>query len=48
MLNNLNFISFRYTIDMFKTGYNHRLDIKDLYTPLKCDRSEKLGDKLER
>lgn len=33
---------------MFKNGYTKVLEIKDLYNPIKSDRSMLLGDRLER
>lgn len=38
----------RWTIDLFKTGYRKILQTEDLYTPLKIDRSNILGDRLEK
>ncbi|CAK9828616.1 Probable multidrug resistance-associated protein lethal(2)03659 [Anthophora retusa] len=37
-----------WTIDLFKTGYRKVLQTDDLYDPLKFDRSNILGDRLER
>ncbi|XP_003699290.2 ATP-binding cassette sub-family C member 4 isoform X1 [Megachile rotundata] len=37
-----------WTIDLFKTGYKKVLQIDDLYNPLKNDRSNLLGDRLEK
>ncbi|KAK9297340.1 hypothetical protein QLX08_008913 [Tetragonisca angustula] len=37
-----------WTLDLFKTGYRKILQTEDLYTPLKTDRSNVLGDRLER
>ncbi|CAK9798979.1 Probable multidrug resistance-associated protein lethal(2)03659 [Anthophora quadrimaculata] len=37
-----------WTIDLFKTGYRKVLQTDDLYDPLKFDRSNLLGDRLER
>ncbi|CAK9815097.1 Probable multidrug resistance-associated protein lethal(2)03659 [Anthophora plagiata] len=37
-----------WTIDLFKTGYKKVLQTDDLYDPLKFDRSNILGDRLER
>lgn len=39
---------FRYTLGMFKTGYRKTLEVDDLYNPIKADRSQTLGDRLER
>lgn len=33
---------------MFKTGYRKTLEVDDLYNPIKADRSQTLGDRLER
>ncbi|KOC62297.1 putative multidrug resistance-associated protein lethal(2)03659 [Habropoda laboriosa] len=38
----------RWTIDLFKTGYRKVLQTDDLYNPLKIDRSNILGDRLEK
>ncbi|XP_020296904.1 multidrug resistance-associated protein 4-like isoform X2 [Pseudomyrmex gracilis] len=37
-----------WTINLFKTGYRKNLEIEDLYDPLKTDRSNVLGDRLEK
>ncbi|XP_043529381.1 ATP-binding cassette sub-family C member 4-like [Frieseomelitta varia] len=37
-----------WTLDLFKTGYRKILQPEDLYTPLYTDRSNVLGDRLER
>ncbi|KAG5878881.1 hypothetical protein JTB14_005772 [Gonioctena quinquepunctata] len=39
---------FGYTFPIFKTGYKKKLEVDDLYNPLKSDRSSVLGDNLER
>ncbi|KAL7034207.1 hypothetical protein ACKWTF_007899 [Chironomus riparius] len=44
----LSIITFFWTIDLFKKGYKKDLEVEDLYKPLKCDESEKLGDRLEK
>lgn len=41
-------IIYRWTIDLFKIGYRKILQTDDLYTPLKTDRSNVLGDRLEK
>ena len=46
--NFLSIITFFWTIDLFKKGYKKDLEVEDLYKPLKCDESEKLGDRLEK
>ncbi|RZB39027.1 multidrug resistance-associated protein [Asbolus verrucosus] len=45
--NPLSVIFFTYTIGMFKKGYSKTLDVDDLYSPIKSDRSTVLGDRLE-
>ncbi|KAK1124888.1 hypothetical protein K0M31_006238 [Melipona bicolor] len=37
-----------WTLDLFKTGYRKILQTEDLYTPLQTDRSNVLGDRLEK
>ncbi|XP_050504939.1 ATP-binding cassette sub-family C member 4-like [Diabrotica virgifera virgifera] len=39
---------FRYTYDLFKKGLSKTLEVDDLYNPLKIDRSQVLGDNLQR
>lgn len=39
---------FWWTIEMFRKGYRKVLDIADLYQPLSIDRSERLGDRLDK
>jgi ATP-binding cassette subfamily C (CFTR/MRP) protein 4 len=46
--NPLSVLFFTYTIGMFKKGYSKALDVDDLYSPIKSDRSTILGDRLER
>jgi hypothetical protein len=46
--NPLSVLFFTYTIGMFKKGYSKALDVDDLYSPIKSDRSTVLGDRLER
>uniref|UniRef100_A0A336LQQ2 CSON001219 protein n=1 Tax=Culicoides sonorensis TaxID=179676 RepID=A0A336LQQ2_CULSO len=46
--NILSVITFWWTIDLFKQGYRKVLEFGDLFKPLDCDRSESLGDRLER
>jgi len=46
-----NFVSvliFWWTIDLFKKGYRKVLQLEDLFKPINVDRSEALGDRLER
>ena len=45
--NILSVLSFWWTIALFKKGYYKDLAEEDLYSPLKKDKSEYLGDKLE-
>lgn len=44
---NFEFIVVRWTIDLFKKGYSKVLGVEDLYEPLKTDKSNVLGDRLE-
>ncbi|EFN66324.1 Probable multidrug resistance-associated protein lethal(2)03659, partial [Camponotus floridanus] len=37
-----------WTISLFKTGYKKILELEDLFDPLKVDRSNLLGDRLEK
>ncbi|XP_053667657.1 ATP-binding cassette sub-family C member 4-like [Anopheles marshallii] len=46
--NFLSKLTFWWTVDMFRKGYNHTFEISDLYTPLEEDRADRLGDRLER
>ncbi|CAG9859551.1 unnamed protein product [Phyllotreta striolata] len=39
---------FTYTIELFKKGYHKTLDVDDLYNPIQSDRSQTLGDRLEK
>lgn len=41
-------LTFWYTRDLFRVGYNKVLAISDLYKPLKEDESGILGDRLEK
>lgn len=45
---NMVYRTFRYTIGMFRKGYQKVLDVDDLYNPINSDRSTYLGDRLER
>ncbi|XP_052868167.1 ATP-binding cassette sub-family C member 4-like [Anopheles cruzii] len=48
---NANFISvltFWWTIDLFRKGYSKVLELQDLFRPLDVDRSDVLGDRLEK
>ncbi|XP_055606100.1 ATP-binding cassette sub-family C member 4-like [Uranotaenia lowii] len=44
----LSHLTFWWTIDMFRKGSSRTLELSDIYQPLDKDRSEKLGDELER
>ncbi|XP_076243243.1 ATP-binding cassette sub-family C member 4 [Calliopsis andreniformis] len=46
--NFLSILFWWWTIDLFKTGYRKVLQSDDLYEPLKTDRSNVLGDRLEK
>lgn len=39
---------FTWTVPMFQKGYRKELEMDDIYQPLHCDRSNKLGDRLEK
>lgn len=39
---------FTWTVPMFRRGFRKELEQSDMYAPLHCDRSEKLGDRLEK
>lgn len=41
-------LTFWYTRDLFRLGYNKVLEISDLYRPQQVDESGKLGDRLEK
>uniref|UniRef100_A0A182P628 Uncharacterized protein n=1 Tax=Anopheles epiroticus TaxID=199890 RepID=A0A182P628_9DIPT len=43
----LSILTFWWTVDMFRKGYNQTFDVGDLYTPLEADRADRLGDRLE-
>ncbi|XP_058061172.1 ATP-binding cassette sub-family C member 4-like [Anopheles bellator] len=48
---NANFVSvltFWWTIDLFRKGYSKVLELQDLFRPLDVDRSDVLGDRLEK
>lgn len=46
--NILSTIVFGWTVPLFLKGYKKDLDMGDMYQPLTSDRSESLGDRLER
>lgn len=39
---------FAWTVPLFLKGYKNDLEMNDMYEPLTCDRSERLGDRLEK
>jgi ATP-binding cassette, subfamily C (CFTR/MRP), member 4 len=41
-------LTFWWTIDLFRTGYQKVLELNDLFKPLKVDESTSLGDRLEK
>lgn len=41
-------ITFYWTIRLFKRGYQNVLGVGDLFKPLIADKSENLGNRLER
>lgn len=41
-------LTFWWTIDLFKQGYRKVLEFGDLFKPLDCDKSEALGNRLEK
>lgn len=45
--NLLSLLFFTWTIPLFKKGYGKVLELEDIFQPLKSDRSDKLGDRLE-
>lgn len=46
--NILSVLTFWWTIDLFRKGYRKVLELGDLFQPLTEDRSERLGDRLEK
>lgn len=46
--NILSTLFFTWTIPMFVKGYKKDLEMHDMYQPLTCDRSDSLGDRLEK
>ena len=46
--NILSVLTFFWTIKLFKRGYRKVLDVGDLFKPLKADKSENLGERLEK
>lgn len=45
--NILSIIFFGWTLPLFKKGCESVLELKDVFRPLNCDKSEFLGDRLE-
>lgn len=41
-------LTFVWTLPLFKKGFSKILQLDDIYGPLKCDRSETLGERLEK
>lgn len=41
-------IFFLWTLPLFKKGYSKTLEFGDIFQSLSCDRSEILGDQLEK
>lgn len=41
-------LTFWWTIDLFRRGYKKVLELGDIFGPINVDRSESLGDRLER
>ncbi|XP_053670820.1 ATP-binding cassette sub-family C member 4-like [Anopheles nili] len=46
--NILSTLTFWWTIDLFRKGYSKVLELQDLFRPLDVDRSDVLGDRLEK
>lgn len=46
--NLLSIIFFWWTLPLFRKGYANVLDVEDIYQPLSIDRSESLGERLEK
>uniref|UniRef100_A0A182P629 Uncharacterized protein n=1 Tax=Anopheles epiroticus TaxID=199890 RepID=A0A182P629_9DIPT len=44
----LSTLTFWWTIDLFRKGYSKVLELQDLFRPLDVDRSDALGDRLEK
>uniref|UniRef100_A0A182NL50 Uncharacterized protein n=1 Tax=Anopheles dirus TaxID=7168 RepID=A0A182NL50_9DIPT len=44
----LSTLTFWWTIDLFRKGYSKVLELQDLFRPLDVDRSDVLGDRLEK
>lgn len=41
-------LTFAWTMPLFKKGYTKVLQLDDFFRPLNCDKSELLGEKLEK
>lgn len=41
-------VFFSWTLPLFKKGYSKVLEFEDIFQSLTCDRSEILGDRLEK
>lgn len=39
---------FTWTLPVFKKGYSKILELDDIFQPLICDKSESLGERLEK
>ena len=46
--NFLSILTFWWTVELFKKGYRKALELQDLFQPLNEDKSEELGDRLEK
>lgn len=46
--NIISVLFFTWTIKLFRIGYTKVLDLQDLFRPINKDRSDLLGDRLER
>lgn len=46
--NILSILLFSWTIPIFKKGYRKVIEIEDIFRPLNEDRSDLLGDRLEK
>lgn len=45
--NILSILFYTWTFSFFKKGFKKNLTLDDIYETLQCDKSEKLGDRLE-
>lgn len=46
--NILSILFFSWTIPIFKKGYRKLLEIEDVFRPLQVDKSQSLGERLQR